>query len=306
MTRRQSSAQTDAFLARLADRQHGVFALWQLDGTGGLRAAVRRRARAKRLRRLHTGVFAYGHRHLTASGHRLAAVLACGAGTVLSHLSAAALWELLPTAQTRIDVTVPGTSRRQRRGIHVHRTRELAPENVTVVDGIPVTTVTQTLCDLAAVVSRARFQKAVEQAQRAGLLDLLGLQRAVDRHPTRRGTAAVRAVLDGYTPAPLTRSDRERLFLELIRKAGLPAPLVNHRVAGYEVDVYWPQWHLVVEIDGRAYHSDPGAFERDPVRDARLMLARCRVLRVTAKRLVRSPNGVIADIRALAALCEGR
>jgi hypothetical protein len=300
--RRQPSVQTDALLAALADRQHGVFALWQLDRCGGLTAAVHRRARAGRLRRLHTGVFAYGHRRLSANGHRLAAVLACGPQAVLSHGSAAALWELIATGQTRTDVTVPGSSRRARPRIRLHRARELAPESVTVVDGIPVTTVTQTLCDLAGVVSRARFRQAVEQAQRAGVLNLRALQRAVDRHPTRRGTAAVRAVLDGYQPAPFTRSGLERRFLDLIRDAGLPAPLVNHRVAGYEVDVYWPQWNLVVELDGRAYHSDPGAFERDPVRDARLMRAGCRVLRVTAKRLLRAPSAVIADVRALAAL----
>ncbi len=305
MTRRPS-AETDAALAALADGQHGVLALWQLDDRAGLRAAVRRRVRAGRLRHLHPGVFAYGHRCLTPNGHRLAAVLACGPNAVLSHRSAAALWELLPTAQTRIDVTLPGTSRRVGKGVHLHRTRELAPEDITVIDGVPVTALTRTLCDLAAAVSRAQFQRAVEQAERAGVLDLRGLQRAVDRHRTRRGTAAVRAVLDGYTPAPLTRSGLERHFLQVVQRAGLPPPLVNHQVAGYEVDVYWPRWRLVVELDGRAYHSDPRAFERDPVRDARLMRANRRVLRVTAKRLTRSPKAVIADIRALAALADGR
>ncbi|MEO8969254.1 MAG: DUF559 domain-containing protein [Solirubrobacteraceae bacterium] len=282
-----------------------MFALWQLDGNGCLQAAVGRRVRVGRLRRLHHGVYAYGHRRLTPSGHRLAAVLACGPGAVLSHRSAAALWELLATARTRIDVTVPGTSRRTRTGVHLHRTRELQPGDVAVIHGVPVTTVSRTLCDLAGAVSRARFQRAVEQAERSGILDLSALQRAVDRHPTRRGTASVRAVLDDYTPARLTRSELERRFRELLQAAGLPMPLTNHVVAGYEVDAYWPQWRLVVELDGRAYHSDPRAFERDPVRDARLMRAGCRVLRVTAKRLARSPKAVLADIRALAALAEG-
>ncbi|MDQ6731154.1 MAG: hypothetical protein M3022_12875 [Actinomycetota bacterium] len=273
MTRRPSS-ETEALLAALADRQHGVFALGQLDGNDWLRAAVGRRGPPRpcgRLRRLHHGVYAYGHRRLTPSGHRLAEVLACGPGAVLSHRSAATLWELLATARTRIDVTVPGTSRRTRTGVHLHRTRELRPGDVAVIDGVPVTTVNRTLCDLAGVVSRARLQRAVEQAERSNVLDLSTLQRAVDRHPTRRGTGSLRAVLDDYTPAPLMRSALERSFRELLQAASLPMPLTNHVVAGYEVDAYWPQWHLVVELDGRAYHSDPRAFERDPVRDARLM-----------------------------------
>ena len=74
--------------------------------------------------------------------------------------------------------------------------------------------------------------------------------------------------------------------MELVRAAGLPMPLVNHRVQGYEVDAYWPAWALVVELDSRSFHSSPTAFEADPVRDARLQRAGLRVLRVTWRRLV--------------------
>lgn len=293
---------TDAALSARAERQHGVFALWQLEPGRAIRAAVHHRAQVGRIRRIHQGVYAYGHQRLTANGHRLAAVLACGPEAVLSHKSAAAVWELLPTAQRRLDVTVPGTSRRRRTAIRVHRTRDLTEEEVTVVDGVPVTTVTRTLCDLAGTGSTAQLRRAVHHADRSGRLDLTALQRAVDRHPARRGTAALRAILTDYTPAALTRSEFERQFLETVREAGLPAPLVNHVIAGQEVDVFWPQWRLAVELDSRAYHSDPQAFERDPVRDVRLLRARCRVLRVTAKRFARRRQTVIADIRALAAL----
>lgn len=271
-----------------------------------MRAAVQHRARVARIRRIHHGVYAYGHRRLTAHGHRLAAVLACGPGAVLSHRSAAAVWELLPSAQTRLHVTVPGTSRRRRVGIRVDRTRDLPDDDITLVDGIPITTVTRTLCDLAGGGSVAQLRRAVHHADRSGRLDLAALQRAVDRRPGRRGTAALRAILADYAPAPLTRSEYERQFLEAVREAGLPEPLVNQMVAGQEVDVFWPQWRLAVELDSRAYHSDPEAFERDPVRDARLLRADCRVLRVTAKRFARRRRAVIADIRALAALSRER
>jgi very-short-patch-repair endonuclease len=84
----------------------------------------------------------------------------------------------------------------------------------------------------------------------------------------------------------------------------LPAPRLNVEVAGLEVDAFWPQWGLVVELDGRAYHSVPGAFERDRVRDAQLQRAGHRVLRVTHKRLHTEPTQVLADVRAFAALVQ--
>jgi hypothetical protein len=289
-------------MAALADRQHGVFAVWQLSAAARDLNAIHYRKRTGRLRQLHHGVYAYGHRRLTADGHRLAAVLACGPTAVVSHVSAAAIWELIQTSQTRIDITVPGTSRCSRKGIRVHRARRLRPEDVTTVNGVPVTTVTQTLLDVAAGLNRNRLRRAVEQADRSGVLNFGALRHAIERMPARKGTAKLRTILADYTGPVLTRSELERRFLELVEAAGLPKPLVNVKVAGFEVDFYWPQWRLVVELDSRAFHLDPRTFEGDRLRDARLQRARCRVLRLTDRRITGSPKAVIADIRALAAL----
>ena len=299
---RGEGARAEQVLAGLADGQFGVLARWQLMADAALHEAWNYRIRTGRLVVLHRGVCAYGHRRLTANGHRLAAVLAYGPTAVLSHLSAGAVLELLSTDQVRVDVTVPGTSRHVCPGIRVHRTRDLRAAEIIRVGPIPVTTVTRTLLDLAGSVSPPRLRRAVMQAQHNGTLDLSGLQAGVDRHPWRRGTRALRTILDDYRPAPKTRSELERDFLDLVASAGLPPPLVNTQVAGYEVDVFWPQWKLVVELDSRTFHSDPWAFESDPVRDARLQRLGCRVLRVTWKRLMRHPRAVLADIRALAAV----
>ena len=95
-------------VARAASRAAGL-------GRGAVHTAVR----AGRLRRVHRGVYAVGHTVLRPEGHRLAAVLACGPGAVLSHRSAAAHWELLATSQERIDVTAP-RSRHGVPGIRLH------------------------------------------------------------------------------------------------------------------------------------------------------------------------------------------
>ena len=294
----------DPWLADLAEGQAGVFARWQLPAGRVITHALARRIAADRLRVLYRGVYAFGHGQLTARGRFLAAALAFGPTAVLSHLSAAVFLDLLVSNQRLIDVTVPGASRHRQRGIRCHRARVLLPEEITRVAAVPVTTVTRTICDIAATRSERQVQRAIEQAEHQERLNLDALQAAIDLRPTRRGTRTLRRVLAGYEPAPLLRSELERRFGELVRAAGLPMPLVNHRVAGYEVDAFWPDWGLVVELDSRSFHSDPVAFEADPVRDARLQRAGLRVLRVTWRRLVSDPDSVIADVLALAALAR--
>ena len=88
-------------LAGLAERQWGVVSLAQLRALGIEYGAVKHRVRVGRLHRVHHGVYSVGHRALRVEGRRLAAVLACGPGAVLSHRSAASQWGLLATDQER-------------------------------------------------------------------------------------------------------------------------------------------------------------------------------------------------------------
>jgi very-short-patch-repair endonuclease len=85
-------------------------------------------------------------------------------------------------------------------------------------------------------------------------------------------------------------------LLRLIRDARLPAPETNAYLHHLEVDFLWPQQRLVVEVDGFAYHSDRAAFERDRERDAALVAAGFRVIRVTWRQLVDQPLVVVARI----------
>jgi very-short-patch-repair endonuclease/predicted transcriptional regulator of viral defense system len=294
----------DTAIAALADRQHGVVTYQQLTELGLGPGAIMTRIGNRRLHTLHKGVYAVGHRTLTPAGHKLAAVLACGPTAVLSHKSAGALWELLTTDQTRTDVTVPGTSRAGPRGVRVHRARRLHPEDVQIVDGIPVTSVARTVFDLAGGFTEPQLLRVIEQADRSGKLDCRALERLMERNPRRSGSKLLRSILADYAGAPLTRSELERRFQDLVRQARLPPPGLNVEIAGFTVDVCWPQWRLVVELDSRGYHSDPGAFERDRVRDATLQRGRYRILRVTDKRMKLAPAEVLADLRALITLAE--
>jgi very-short-patch-repair endonuclease len=293
---RKSQSHADHVLAALADRQHGVVAVWQLAAIGLGEGAIRYRAKVGRLHRIHHGVYAVGYRKLTRQGHRMAAVLAYGPDAVLSHRSAAAHWEI-GQASYKTDVTT-AQSKRSRKTIRAHASN-LHPEDRTTHDGIPITSIARTILDLAARSSNDQLIYLIENADRRYLLDLKALDRAIARRPHVKGVARLKAVLAAYRGPADTRSDLERNFRKLIAKAGLPEPQFNVVVAGLTVDVYWPQWKLVVELDGEPYHANPRKFESDRVRDAILQKIDQRVLRVTGDRLDNASNAVLADVLAL-------
>jgi predicted transcriptional regulator of viral defense system len=128
-------------LLAFAERQHGVVSLNQLVALGFTPSGVRERAARGRLHRLHHAVYAVGRRDVPVQGLRLAAVLACGASALLSHLSVAAHHGLRKTAAARFDVTVPRRSSLRHPGIRIHRRPTLMPQDRTVVDAVPCTSV---------------------------------------------------------------------------------------------------------------------------------------------------------------------
>jgi very-short-patch-repair endonuclease len=227
----------------------------------------------------------------------MAAVLACGEGAVLSHRSAAALWELLRPMEGPVDVSVPSNGGKRRRGgIRLHRCPSLAstepignayltdggvPDGlalVTLRHGIPVTTPARTIADLRRSVPPRLYRRAVRQAELAGY------------------------ALDANVEADRTRSDLERDFLRLVRRAGLPMPEVNVKVDRWTVDFLWPAHRLVAETDSYLYHHGTIAFEDDRRRDLDLRRRGFAVHRFTERQLSGEPEQVAADLRDALAL----
>ena len=297
----ENSGRGDQALAALAARQHGLVSRGQLRELGYGTAAIRYRASVGRLHAVHTGVFTVGHPELTVLGRYMAAILACGDGALLSHHSAARFLGLLSSGRTRIDVTVPGRGPDARPGIALHRRQALHRDDRAEVDGFAITSVARTLRDLAAVLPPRRLQRAAEEAERLRVLDLRALEAVYERRRGRAGSQAIARLLKERVDPPWTRSTLERHFLALTRQAGLPAPVVNGRLLGFEVDFHWPEHRLVVEVDGFAYHRTRASFEGDRRRDAKLSLAGQRVLRLTQRRLQDDSGEALADVRSLLA-----
>ena len=167
-----------------------------------------------------------------------------------------------------------------------------------MIDGIPCTSPARTLVDLAAVATPRALERALERLLILRLFDRTALNNALRRANGRRGTGTLRRLLAelGDEPPP-TRNELERRFLDLVREAGLPAPVVNAMVAGHEVDFHWPAQGLIVETDGRATHDTPVAFERDRGRDVDLELAGWHVIRLTWRQLSEEQARVAAMLR---------
>lgn len=298
-----SPRSTDALLADLAARQHGVVALGQLTDLGLSPAAVSRRAARGLLHRVCPGVYAVGHPGITRRGHWLAAVLSAGPDAVLSHTSAAALLGILRAPDGPTHVTAGMRKGRRGRDIRIH-VSSLSGDERTRRAAIPVTEPMRTLLDLAALLGRHRLQRAADLAGISQAHNRARLAHLLDRHRGRRGAASLRAVLAAAErEAAVPRSIFEDRLRAVVAAAGLPSPAINERerTTGrrYELDASWPDLGLALELDGWASHRTREAFERDRERDRRLTVAGWRVVRLTWRQLRDEPELVTAHLRAL-------
>ncbi len=297
----------DAKLALLAVPQHSILTLLQLVEAGITASGVRKRTAAKRLHRIHRGVYSLTPPQLlTYKGRLMAAVLACGPGAVLSHRSAADLLGIRAMSRARIDVTA--LAHRDLDGVDIHRSRTLTAADVTVVDRIPCTTIARTQLDLADVVPLDQVERTLNQADVMQVLDYRSLADQLERNGTRRAAAVLRQAMRIYDPgqAP-TESRLEADFVALIRSAGLPSPERQVRLVlddgeePFRVDFVWRAHRVVLETDGRKTHGTRRAFETDRRRDQRLVRARWQVVRVTWRQLQDDPASVVALVADLLA-----
>lgn len=292
------SRAADAVIARLADRQRGVVARWQLLRLGVGEGAIKARIRSGRLRPVHRGVYLVGHRVPVPAAREMAAVLACGPGAVVSHRSAAAIHRLLPyPANADVWVTVTNRHNRHRPGIRVHRSERLEARDVRRLDGLPVTSPARALLDLALVVDDEQLEQAVAEAHVRGLAKEADLREQLRIARGRRGAGRLRALLDRAADPALTQSKAERLLWRLIRSAGLPNPDPQAQIGPYRVDFLWPDAKVIAEVDGFAYHSHRRAFQGDRSRTNELQLLGYKVLRFTWQDLTQRRSQTVGRLR---------
>jgi predicted transcriptional regulator of viral defense system len=207
----------------LAKRQHGVVARRQLLALGFSRHAIAHRRRTGRLRAIHRGVYAVGNLLLGREGEWTAAVLACGEGAFLTHLSAGALYGICEERPGRIEVGVRGRGGREPEGIRLRRRSSLARGEVGTVRNIPVTSPVQTMIDLATVQGPKTLLRSINEADKLEVIAADELRLALENYAGQPGVKALCALLDRDTFV-ISDEELERLFLPIAVGSDSPSP----------------------------------------------------------------------------------
>jgi hypothetical protein len=238
-----------------ADRAWGIVTRAELLGSGVSSDEVRGRVAKGYLIPEHPGVYRVGHAAPSTEASYMAAVKAGGAGAVLSHRAAAYLWHLLKGKPPPPEVTAP--RERRLRGVRTIRAARPAARR----RGIPVTSVPETLVDLAPLLTLDELARACHEAGVLHKTTPAHVEAVLRRRAHAAGARRLRAVMRG--DAKVTLSRLERAFLELVRDARLPLPQTNRLADGRRMDCRWPEQRLTVELDSFTFHNSRYGWERD-------------------------------------------
>ena len=283
-------------LAQVAGAQRALVHRRQLDALGISRGAYHRRLAAGSLHRVLPGVLSMVDPLLEPLSAQTAALLYAGDDALLSHDSAAALWGL--TAHPSfVVITVIDRHVRTRPGLAVHHANGLDIRDARLHKGFPVTSPARTLIDCG---THPNIDDLLNEARALKLVTDSEIEAAMARCPRRKGTRAIRALLEAERESGYTQSKAERILKRLVREAELGQPIFNTYVEGIRVDAYWPGLEVVIEVDGHQFHGSYRAFQRDRAKSNKLVAAGYVVLRFTWPQLTGKPLLVVATIaRAL-------
>jgi len=281
----------------LARARHCVITRGELSALGLSDSGIQHRVDTGRLHRKYSSILAVGRPDLPLDGLFLAAVLACGPKAVLSHRSALRKYELGRGGTYRIDVTAP-RSIKPKPGIRLHRPLSLDALDTTILDGIPITTVPQTLLDVAAPAYRLNVGRLLHEAAVQQLLDMRAVWAVLARQPNHPG--ARRLDRASREEVPFTRSELEVAALALFRSFSLPEPQTNQWISDgaklVEVDFVWRDARLIVEVDGSRYHSTRWRRRQDAAKTAALRTQGWTVMRFADIEINGTPTHVATTI----------
>jgi len=287
---------------------HGVVGRRELLEAGVHPAFIRSRLRNGRLVDPFPGVYRLEGARLSERGRWRASVLQGGRNAFLSGRSALALHGLIvdrgPVNVTRTSgLPRPDSAIRTSKDgwrVRVGRTSSLEKHDLATVEGIPVVVVERALIESALQLKRHEIRSALTHGARTRVLDWGELLARLDRGWCRPGLADLRQAVELWTPElEQAASELEERAAWAILESGIPIPRINEPIGNWVVDLHWPRFRLVVELDGYRHHSDPGTFERDRAKDRDLRHRGLRVERFTWNDVVPAGANFIGAIRRL-------
>jgi Transcriptional regulator, AbiEi antitoxin len=282
-------------LGRIASNAHGVVTVTELREAGVSRREVARRLESGLLLPEFRGVYRVGHRAPSMEARYLAAVKACGEGSVLCGLAAAWAWGLIRAAAPPPEVASP--TERRIKGIRTRRSRRLHPGEQTKWRRIPITTVPRTLVDLPSLLSFDELSRAVHEADVRHGTRAEHIEAVLDRYPNAGGAQTLRAIARGDSPILLSKLEMH--FRALLMRNELALPETNRRRGAHYVDCRWPERHLTVELDSYRFHRSRRAWEQDRERERAARARGDEFRRYTWRDVVEQPAPTVSELQGL-------
>lgn len=299
------SHEIDGTIVRLAAGQSGRISRGQMLAAGIGRGAIAKRIRSGLLIPLYPGVYAVGHADPGRRGALWAAWLFVGEDALFSHRTAAELHEVDFGSSPAISLTVP-RKLHSRPGLRIHRGFVPADERTATSAGLPVSCLSRTLLDYAAVAADWQLERALEECEKRELGDAIGLDGILARYPGRRGAGRLRVQLARFRPGTgWTRGRLETAFLELLDAERIERGEANAHIetasGWFECDHIWRRQRLIVELDSRKHHDNWPAAERDAAKRRALSAAGWTVVVATWRQIHdrRRAAELAADVRHL-------
>lgn len=292
-------------VAAVAGSQLGLVTRGQLRGLGFSDAGISRAVAWGQLHPVFHAVYRVGHRNRNPHARLLAATMACGPGTVVSHGTAAWLLGLWDERPPQVNVIAPVEAGRKIRGIKRRFVPPPTGREILVRAGVPTTSAARAIVDCAGILTVRELGKMIEQAAVRKALHVGAIDAVLDG-PRRKNARRLLRLLEPwrrYKPGIHLRSRMEAKLLPLLTEKGLPIPETNAklRVGGdsFEIDFLWRRQKLVVETDGGRYHDNPAAGARDSHRNRALIKAGYAIPRLGWEDLRDRPGQAMDEIAHL-------
>jgi very-short-patch-repair endonuclease len=252
----------------------------------------------------YRGVYIVGYAPDGELTRETEALLACPDGGLLGGVSCGAAWRFIPSrlAVSVVHITIPGEHRTRHPGIRIHRTYTLDPtRDIRIHAGLPTVSPARALVEIAGTITPRELERGLDDALHSNVVRLTQIRETLTRIGAhRKGAATLNALLtEREDDSGLSRSDGELALWDALIASGLPRPQRNAQLHDYEVDFYWRELGVIVEVDSYRHHLRKASFESDRAKDAALEARGLTVLRFTAEQIAEEPLAVIARIAAV-------
>jgi hypothetical protein len=295
----------DQLLADVAAKQHGVFSLSQARDAGFDRSTLDKRVARGALARLQPSVFAFPGTSATWRREATALVLSVPGLAAASHKTAAFLWGMSSIEPDRAEIVTVRHQRIQRKHPQIHESKDLVPDDVITIEGIPTTTAVRTVVDAGATASMRYVEHCLDTGLRLGLFQLGDVKAFVGRvaKSGRNGVGKVRPLLDERTGwETASESELEDRFRRLIAASNLPMPVAQYRLNDgprivCRADFAYPSQRVLIELDGEHFHTDRETFQGDRAKQNQAHALGWTVYRFTWRQVLDEPAKTIFTLR---------